>query len=121
MKMLKTYPIGEVRPSQLLLSYGVGALIDLPHISALIMGLDDWDITHSREITEDRLLSVVPIVAGVAVVLKPVVRGRLRRQDGRILLDRERHPVAQDRNEQDAGSEEHARRIEKPSEPPETL
>lgn len=64
MKMLKTYPIGEVRPSQLLLSYGVGALIDLPHISALIMGLDDWDITHSREITEDRLLSAVQHALG---------------------------------------------------------
>jgi AAA domain (dynein-related subfamily) len=64
MKALKKHPVGEVRPSQLLLSYGVGALMDLPHISALIMGLDDWDITNSREISEERLLSAVQRALG---------------------------------------------------------
>ena len=64
MKTLKKHPVGEVRPSQLLLSYGVGALMDLPHISALIMGLDDWDITNAREISEERLLSAVQRALG---------------------------------------------------------
>ena len=67
MKMLKKHPVGEVRPSQLLLSYGVGALMDLPHISALIMGLDDWDITNSREISEERLLNAVQGALGSQV------------------------------------------------------
>ena len=36
-------PVGEIRPSQLLWTYGPGALIDLPNISVLTMGLDRWD------------------------------------------------------------------------------
>jgi hypothetical protein len=36
--------VGELRPSQLLFSFGVGAIIDLPHISAMVMGLEDWPI-----------------------------------------------------------------------------
>jgi len=64
MKTLKKYPVGEVRPSQLLLSYGVGSLIDLPHISVLVIGLDDWDIINSTEITENRLLGAVQRALG---------------------------------------------------------
>jgi hypothetical protein len=39
MTMLKKHPVGEVRPSQLLLTCGVGSIIDLPHLSALIFEL----------------------------------------------------------------------------------
>jgi hypothetical protein len=35
--------VGEVRPSQLLYTYGVGSIIDLPNISVMVMGLEDWD------------------------------------------------------------------------------
>lgn len=51
--------VGEIRPSQMLFSYGVGSVIDLPNISAMVMGLDDWDPTHMREIGEQRLLAAV--------------------------------------------------------------
>lgn len=51
--------IGELRPSQLLYTYGVGAIVDLPNISAMVMGLDDWDVQESREIGEERLLAAV--------------------------------------------------------------
>lgn len=53
--------VGELNPSQLLYTYGVGAIVDLPHISAIVSGLDDWpvDPTYVREIQEDRLLSAV--------------------------------------------------------------
>lgn len=51
--------VGELRPSQLLFSFGVGANVDLPNISAMVMGLDDWDTTHASEIWEERLLSAV--------------------------------------------------------------
>lgn len=59
MALTKKYQVGEVRPTQLLLNYGVGAIMDLPHISALVMGLDDWDTTNAREISEERLLQAV--------------------------------------------------------------
>lgn len=59
MVLTKKHPVGEVRPTQLLLNYGVGAIMDLPHISALVMGLDDWDTANSREISEERLLQAV--------------------------------------------------------------
>ena len=43
-------PVGEVRPSQALFVYGVGSIIDLPSMSVLTMGLDDWDIRQSNPI-----------------------------------------------------------------------
>jgi len=67
MKGLKKYAVGEVRPSQLLLTYGVGSIIDLPHISTLVMGLDDWDTTHALEINEERLLHAVQTALGPQV------------------------------------------------------
>ncbi len=67
MKATRKHQVGEVRPSQLLLNYGVGAIIDLPHISTLVMGLDDWDTTSSQEITEERLLQAVQSVLGPQV------------------------------------------------------
>lgn len=58
---------GELRPSQLLSTFGVGSLIDLPNLSAMVMGLDDWDTSHSTEIVEDRLLRAVQRVLGAQV------------------------------------------------------
>ena len=51
--------VGELRPSQVLLTYGVGALADLPNLSAVITGLEDWPVQPLSEITEDRLLASV--------------------------------------------------------------
>src|SRR5947199_2467934 len=69
----KQYLVGEVRPSQLLLTYGVGSIIDLPHLSALVMGLDDWETTNAQEINEQRLLRAVQSVLGhqVKLLLSP--------------------------------------------------
>ena len=67
MKSYKRYPVGEVRPTQLLLTYGVGSIIDLPHISTLIMGLDDWDTADALEIHEERLLLAVQSALGQQV------------------------------------------------------
>ena len=52
-------PVGQLRPSQLLFTFGVGALVDLPRLSALVMGLDEWDTRYCPEITEERLLQEV--------------------------------------------------------------
>ncbi|MBW4579586.1 MAG: DUF1998 domain-containing protein [Tildeniella nuda ZEHNDER 1965/U140] len=51
--------VGELRPSQILFSAGIGAVIDLPNLSTMVMGLDDWDLTHAAELGEERLLAVV--------------------------------------------------------------
>jgi hypothetical protein len=51
--------VGELRPSQILTTFGIGSIIDLPHISVMVMGLDDWPNTDYREIPEDRLLASV--------------------------------------------------------------
>ncbi|MBO0351912.1 DUF1998 domain-containing protein [Phormidium pseudopriestleyi FRX01] len=53
------YRVGELRPSQILFSFGVGAVADLPRLSVMIMGLEDWDKSRSIELPEERLLSAV--------------------------------------------------------------
>jgi len=49
-------PVGEVRPSQLLWTYGPGALIDLPNLSVVTMGIDRWEVGRCQPIHEARLL-----------------------------------------------------------------
>jgi hypothetical protein len=39
--------VGEARPSQTLTTYGIGSLVDLPNMSVIVMGLDDWPSAHS--------------------------------------------------------------------------
>jgi hypothetical protein len=51
--------LGELRPSQLIFTFGVGSLIDLPNMSALVMGLDDWDTRYCTEVQEDRLVAAI--------------------------------------------------------------
>ena len=51
--------LGELRPSQLIFTFGVGSLVDLPNFSAMVMGLDDWDIRYCKELEEDRLVAAV--------------------------------------------------------------
>ncbi|MFJ9886302.1 DrmB family protein [Streptomyces sp. NPDC091287] len=51
--------VGELRPSQLLHTYGVGAVADLPNLSAMVLGLDHWDLVQATPLTEDRLLAAV--------------------------------------------------------------
>ncbi len=51
--------VGELRPSQLLFTFGVGAVADLPSISVMVMGLDDWNLAHMKEVGENRLLAAV--------------------------------------------------------------
>lgn len=51
--------VGELRPSQILTTFGVGSIVDLPHLSVMVMGLEDWPDTDYREINEERLLASV--------------------------------------------------------------
>ena len=48
--------VGEIRPSQLIFTYGIGAIADLPELSVIITGLEDWptDPGVVDEIIEER-------------------------------------------------------------------
>ncbi|WP_156725254.1 DUF1998 domain-containing protein [Streptomyces apocyni] len=51
--------VGELRPSQLLHTYGVGSVADLPNLSVMVLGLDRWELDRATVLTEDRLLAAV--------------------------------------------------------------
>jgi len=61
--------VGSQRPNGLLYSDGVGAVVDLPHLSVVVQGLDYWDYRHatSYELTEPRLLQRVRQILGPQV------------------------------------------------------
>lgn len=59
---------GQIRRSQVITTYGPGALIDLPKHSAIIGGLDTWPKTSDlEEIVEPRLTSKLQTMTGVAM------------------------------------------------------
>jgi hypothetical protein len=60
-------PVGDVRPSQLLWTYGPGALIDLPSLSVVTLGTDRWEKDRCQPIQEARLLAAVRKVLGAQV------------------------------------------------------
>jgi len=60
-------PVGEIRPSQLLWTYGPGALIDLPNMSVITMGIDRWEKDRCQPIQEARLLANVQSILGPQV------------------------------------------------------
>ena len=53
------YKVGELRPSQILFSFGVGAVLDLPNLSVMVMGLENWNTQNALELNEPRLLAAV--------------------------------------------------------------
>lgn len=63
----KRYEVGELRPSQILHTFGIGAVVDLPEISVMVMGLDEWPTIPGQEIGEDRLLRAVQYELGQQV------------------------------------------------------
>src|SRR2546430_11558357 len=53
------YRVGELRPSQVLFTYAIGSIVDLPYISTMVMGLDDWQNPYPAMVGEERLLQAV--------------------------------------------------------------
>jgi Domain of unknown function (DUF1998) len=54
--------VGSVRPSHLMFTGGVGALIDLPNFTVLVRGIDDWNYDNLPDwqpISESRLIEAV--------------------------------------------------------------
>jgi MrfA Zn-binding domain len=57
---------GQLRRGQVITTYGPGALIDLPHESAIVAGLETWpSVTQLDEIVEPRLVSKLQTLTGV--------------------------------------------------------
>ena len=74
-------PVGSLRPSQLLWTYGPGALVDLPTLSVVTMGLDHWDTVRCPPLDEARLLDQVRRVLGPQVQrlrMPPVVHDEIK-------------------------------------------
>jgi hypothetical protein len=69
--------VGSARPSSLLYTYGPGSIMDLPGMSIMPAGLDDWEPIWKRRDTiptviEPRLLKVVRLHLGDQVdALRP--------------------------------------------------
>lgn len=60
--------VGDVRPSQVIHTFGIGSIVDLPHFSAMVMGLEDWEDPSPRAvIAEERLIAMVRNHLGVPV------------------------------------------------------
>ena len=60
--------VGGVRPSQMIHTYGPGAVVDLPGLSVVLAGTDLWDINHSERVLEPRLLGAVRAMPGCHLV-----------------------------------------------------
>ncbi|MCY4457154.1 MAG: DUF1998 domain-containing protein [Acidimicrobiaceae bacterium] len=60
--------VGGVRPSQMIHTYGPGAVVDLPGLSVVLAGTDMWDINHSERVIEPRLLGTVRALPGCHLV-----------------------------------------------------
>ena len=60
----KSHRVGGVRPSQMIHTYGPGAVMDLPQLSVVLSGIDLWDINHTERILEPRLIGAVRKVPG---------------------------------------------------------
>ncbi len=59
--------VGELRPSQLMHTYGIGATVELPELTTLVLGLDDWPRALGEPVSEPRLLAAVHAAVGSQV------------------------------------------------------
>jgi hypothetical protein len=62
--------VGTVRPSHLMFTGGVGALVDLPNFPVLVRGLDDWrfdTVPDWEPLVEPRLLAAAGKLLGAPV------------------------------------------------------
>jgi hypothetical protein len=64
--------IGSVRPTALMYTSGIGATVDLPHLSVMVLGLERWQQQYAKmgviqPIVEPRLLNAVKSQLGPSV------------------------------------------------------
>lgn len=61
-------PNGQIRQSQVVTTFGPGAMVDLPDYAVIISGLDEWSGYRKRPIVEDRLAAKVRALLGLPSV-----------------------------------------------------
>ena len=67
-KRYESRRVGGVRPSQMIHTYGPGAVMDLPQLSVVLAGTDRWDVNHTERVLEPRLIGAVRAVPGCHLV-----------------------------------------------------
>ena len=60
-------PHGEIRQSQLITTFGPGAMLDLPNYSVLVAGLDHW-LPGGEDVYEPRLTEKLRILLDVPAI-----------------------------------------------------
>jgi hypothetical protein len=59
-------PSGSIRQSQIVTTFGPGAMVDLPRHSVIVGGLDDWSFGDAkRPVSESRLVAKLEALLGV--------------------------------------------------------
>src|SRR5260370_21371732 len=57
----RTPIFGELRPSQIITTFGPGSVVDLQNISVVLAGTDFWTTGPAQEIDEPRLRSMLRV------------------------------------------------------------
>ena len=57
-------PAGQIRQSQIVTTFGPGAMVDLPEHAVIIGGLDHWSGHKQRPVVEERLAAKVKTLLG---------------------------------------------------------
>lgn len=58
-------PAGQIRQSQIVTTFGPGAMVDLPDYAVIIGGLDNWTGYRDTPVIEERLAAKVKMLLGV--------------------------------------------------------
>jgi len=66
--------VGSVRPSHLMFTSGVGAIVDLPNFSVLVKGLDEWQYKSRGDEGNPYLITEPRLLAAVQAMLSKTVR-----------------------------------------------
>ncbi len=61
-------PHGQIRQSQIVTTFGPGAMVDLPEHAVIISGLEEWNGWRNQPISEARLAAKVATLVGVPSV-----------------------------------------------------
>lgn len=67
--MAERKKVGELRPSQLITTFGPGAIVDLPNLSAMVAGIDYWNTRICTPISEPRLQAKL----GIKKIMSPPI------------------------------------------------
>jgi len=61
-------PHGQIRQSQVVTTFGPGAMVDLPDHAVIIAGLDEWNGYRNQPVVEERLAAKVKALLGLPSV-----------------------------------------------------